>query len=161
MIRIYVANLAKYVEGELKGIWIDLPCDDLEEQIQEMLDGNEEYAIHDYDTDLEGLTIAEYDNVHELNELAEHLEDYDDALLAIIESTGYDWKYCVEVYNNGDYSFYPGCNTLEDLAYELVEEGCFGNVDDSIRCYIDYEAIGRDLGFDGYTETNKGVIRVR
>ena len=46
-IRIYVANLAKYNEGRLVGRWIDLPAYDLWEQVEEMLAGAEEGAIHD------------------------------------------------------------------------------------------------------------------
>ncbi len=41
---------------------------------------------------------------------------------------------------------------LQDLAVQFVEEGLFGDVPESLRFYIDYEAIARDLGFD-YTET--------
>lgn len=53
-------------------------------------------------------------------------------------------------------TFYEGY-TMEDLAEELVEEGVFGDIPESIACYIDYAAIARDLSFD-YTETSKGVI---
>ena len=55
-------------------------------------------------------------------------------------------------------TLYSECETLEDLAAELVEEGCFGNIPESIRNYIDYEAIARDLGFEGYCETTYGVL---
>ena len=46
--------------------------------------------------------------------------------------------------------------TLEDVVYDLVDEGYFGDVNESIRPYIDYEAIGRDLRQDGYTEISEG-----
>ena len=48
--------------------------------------------------------------------------------------------------------------TLEDLAEELVSDGCFGDIPDSIVNYIDYAAIARDLSFDSYYETKQGVI---
>lgn len=52
------------------------------------------------------------------------------------------------------YIFYSG-RTLEDLAYEFVEE--MGLPEIATR-YFDYEQYARDLSFDGYTETENGVI---
>ncbi len=48
--------------------------------------------------------------------------------------------------------------TLEDVAYSLVEDVCFGTVGDGLVNYIDYEAIARDLGYDGYVQTDEGVF---
>ena len=53
--------------------------------------------------------------------------------------------------------------SLEDVAEEIVEE-CY--IPDNARNsdieffarYFNYEAFARDLGFDGYAETNFGVI---
>lgn len=42
--------------------------------------------------------------------------------------------------------------TLNDLAYQFVDEGLFGDIPDQFTSYIDYDAIARDLGCD-YTET--------
>jgi len=47
---------------------------------------------------------------------------------------------------------------LEDVAYSLVEEGCFGEIPESLSNYIDHEAIGKDLGLDGYVERAEGVF---
>ena len=47
---------------------------------------------------------------------------------------------------------------LEDVAYSLVEEGCFGEVPENLSSYIDYSAIARDLGYDGYVEAAEGVF---
>jgi Antirestriction protein len=173
MIRVYVANLAKYNAGILKGKWIDLPCDDLNDELDDILgvdtEGNridEEYAIHDYETDIEGLKISEYDSLTTLDELAERVEDLgtgeQDTLAAIIAATGYDLGEALDVLEKGNYSFYPGCDSLADLAQYMVDEGLFGDTDQmgNLVNYIDYEALGRDLGFDGYTETDKGIIRI-
>jgi len=48
--------------------------------------------------------------------------------------------------------------SLEDVAYSLAQDGCFGAVGDGLRNYVDYEAIGRDLGYDGYIQTDEGVF---
>lgn len=43
--------------------------------------------------------------------------------------------------------------SLKELAEEFLEDGLFGDIPERLRPYLDFEAIGRDLGFDGYTET--------
>lgn len=47
--KVYVANLGKYNEGELVGAWFTLPIDpdDMAERIG-LNNTYEEYAIHDY-----------------------------------------------------------------------------------------------------------------
>ncbi len=42
-------------------------------------------------------------------------------------------------------------DSLKELAYHFVEEGLFGQIPDTIQCYLDYDAIARDLGMD-YSE---------
>ena len=46
-------------------------------------------------------------------------------------------------------SAYIGELTPEEYAAELVDEGCFGDVPHTLRCYVDYAAIARDLIFGG------------
>lgn len=40
--------------------------------------------------------------------------------------------------------------SLEELAEQFVDEGLLGEIPENIASYIDYDAIGRDLSFDGY-----------
>jgi len=152
IIRIYVASLAKYNEGRLVGTWIDLPADDLWEQVEEMLDGDEEWAIHDYEAPF---SISEYENLDELNEAAELDEDYDLPRLAYLVDQGYNLDYALEHYE--DVTFYPDMN-LEAVAVSLVEEGIFGTISQSVLIYFDFEKLGRDLGYDGYDEQDSGVF---
>ena len=42
-------------------------------------------------------------------------------------------------------------DSLRDLAYHFVDEGLFGEIPDNIQCYLDFDAIARDLGMD-YSE---------
>ena len=56
-----------------------------------------------------------------------------------------------------DVTVYPQ-ERLEDVAYALVEDGCFGKIPESLSMYIDYKAIARDLGHDGYVERAEGVF---
>ena len=57
----------------------------------------------------------------------------------LIDSIGYDREGALE--NHEDVTYYPNM-TLEDVAGELVDEGVFGEMTDTIKGYLDYE-IGR------------------
>lgn len=72
-IRIYVANLGKYNEGELVGGWIKLPVSD--SQLASFLQNTvrltgkyEECVIHDYEETI--CSIREYTDISDLNMLA-------------------------------------------------------------------------------------------
>lgn len=54
--------------------------------------------------------------------------------------------------NNFDIDLYE-IDSLKDLAYEFIDEGLFGDIPENIQCYLDYDAIARDLGVD-YSEIN-------
>lgn len=171
MLKIALTNLGKYNEGYLIYKWLELPA--TQEEIDKTLeaigiDGEEyeEYFITDYETDIEGLKVGEYEYLEALNELAEryeNLEDYEqDAVTAVIEANGYDLEEALGIVERGAYTLYSHCDTLEDLAESLFEDGCFGDTKamGNLVNYIDFERLGRDLGFDGYTETSKGVILI-
>ena len=148
---IYVANLAKYNEGELAGKWIALPCYDIEEQIQEILGDDEEYAIHDYECNF--MRVEEYDSPYELNELAEKLEslsEHEQAKLKALIEWGYYKDIEDAIENLDDFNLYEDINDESDLGYYwLFESGCYeldkmGN----LASYIDYEAFGRDVSYE-------------
>jgi antirestriction protein len=48
------------------------------------------------------------------------------------------------------------CDTLEELAEQFVDEGLFGEIPEPLTNYIDYAAIGRDLGFNYSIENLSG-----
>lgn len=161
--KIAITNLPAYNCGNLRFTWLSLPFYD--EEFAEALEkiGNpEEYFVSDYETTVPMLHIAEYPDYEELNEFFKRLEglnEYDrEAFEAICEELG-DYKEALDVFESGDYQFYSDM-TIEQVAEELVDEGCFGEIPDAIKFYIDYEAIGRDLSIDGYHETSKGVVKV-
>ena len=82
IIKVFVSNLAKYNDGELTGQWTTLPVDDVNKGILDKLelggnshDGyNHDWFISDYEAPFK---INEYDDLYNLNELAEALESYD------------------------------------------------------------------------------------
>jgi len=156
-IKIYVANLAKYVEGSLVGAWIDLPCDDLEEQIQKILGTDEEWAIHDYEAPFH---IDEYDNVYKLNESVEELEgmDEDDTIIELILSE-FSLEEGMDKLRSGDYMVYSNCNDMGDVAREILEQQeVFNNCNDIFERYFDFDAYGRDLDLEGHYIEGDGII---
>lgn len=173
-IRIYIANLGKYNEGYLVGEWISLPA--TEEELEALYvrikvghyneDGEyvagyqegysfyEEVAIHDYETEISGLEIHEYENIEKLNELAEELEQQDlEVIEAIIDATGCDLE---EAINRIDDAIFYHNQSLIDVAYEIVEQRY--DLPEIAQRYFDYEAFARDLSFDNYYEVKNGVI---
>lgn len=157
----YVTNLGKYNEGYLVGKWIDFPIDD--DDFKKELESigvkentmYEEWFITDYDCTLFNMydAFGEYPSIDDINEVAEALEDHEDELSALLEVCSY--ADALEYLGNDDYTFYEGM-TLEDVAYEIVEE-CY-NLPEIAQRYFDYKAFARDLSFDGYHETSNGVI---
>lgn len=163
MFRIFLTNLGKYNEGYLVGKWVDLPCDDLEAEMEAIGVGAvpyEEYFITDYESDF-GVSIGEYDNIDELNELAEELEALDEceeeAVKAYIELESNDIREAISAVKKGRCAFYENTD-LDTLAIEEVEAW---DLPDIALRYFDWEAYKRDMEFSGYTEVNNGVLYVR
>jgi len=169
MIKLAVTNLGKYNEGNLVYAWLTLPA--TEEEIKECLDSigiNEEYEEYfnsDHETDIEGLEIGEYTSIDSLNTIAESYDNLDtseqDILSSILEANGGTFEQAMEILESQSYQFYQ-CDSLEDLAQEMFDEGLWGDTSamGTLANYIDFERLGRDLGFDGYTVTSKGIIRL-
>lgn len=157
----FITNLGKYNEGYLVGKWIDFPIDDddFESELESIgVKENtmyEEWFITDYDCSLFDMHAAfgEYPNIDDINEVAEALENNEDEFTALLEVCSYEDA--LRYLESENYTFYQGM-TLEDVAYELVEE-CY-NLPEIAQRYFDYKAFARDLSFDGYTETSSGVI---
>ena len=168
MMKIFLTNLGKYNEGELVGEWIELPVSN--EELQEVfkrigIDGKEyeEYFITDYECDF--YEVGEYENLDTLNDIAEKLEELDEEesniAKALMSELGYTLDEAIEKANNGDYRIYYDCDSMTDIAYQVVEEyGYLENVPDNVARYFDYEAFGRDLGIEGtfiFTDDNKAI----
>ena len=162
LISVFLNTWKNYNEnGADGGFWVELPCN-LDEVLERLAESTGEDVdemevfINDYETDINGLEISENSNISALNETAEELESLDEydleKLEAILESDGGSLENALE--NIDCYEYYSN-TTLENLAYEFVEEM---NLPEFAQRYFDYEAFARDLGFDGYTETENGVI---
>lgn len=160
MIRIFITNLGLYNAGVLCGEWVDLPCEDfgpVYDRIKVCHDkkkyfdscGNpyEEVFITDYETSFR-LEISEYQNIAELNKLAETLEDIDDEIIEALLYFGVDWENIPTEAEN--VYVYANCKDMTDVAYEIVEQtGMLEQLPENLRSYFDYEAYGRDLNIEG------------
>lgn len=159
--RIYIANLGKYNEGELVGAWFTPPIDfdEVKERIG-LNDEYEEYAIHDYELPFE---IDEYTSIEEINRLcglAEELEGTPIAEVVREVQQAFFNSFEEMVGHVEDILCYPDCDDMRDVAYYLIEEiGALGEIPSQLQNYIDYEAYGRDLEIEGnFLVTSRGVF---
>ena len=153
MLRIYLTNLGKYNEGYLIGEWVTLPADDYElEQVKERIGINrlyEEIFITDYESDIDGFKVDEFEDIDKLNEIAEMLEELnpDIDILSALLSDGYDIEQALNKID--DCIVYSDCYTLADVAEEIcAESGILNSIPEPLRPYFDFEAYGRDLSFE-------------
>ncbi len=147
MIKIALTNLGKYNEGFLVYEWLELPATD--EEISEAMkkiginEEYEEFFITDYESEVPGLKVHEFENIEKLNEMAEELESLDEyeleKIAAIIDYTGYELAEIID--NVDDYQFYPGVSSDEELGCEYAE---MLNVPEELENYIDWETYGRE-----------------
>ena len=152
--KIYVADLAAYVNGRLHGRWIEANQDaeDIHEEIQEMLSesplpGSEEHAIHDF-LGFGSFHLAEYEDIETVSSLALLIDEFGEMVASTV------WGH---VSSNADEArrlleeCYQGAwDSLEAYAEELLEgSGDLDQVPGHLRHYIDVEAYARDLELGG------------
>jgi len=159
--RVYIANLGKYNEGESVGAWFTLPVDEDEVAERIGLGGRyEEYAIHDYELPFKIEEYMSIDSLNYLHELAEDLpEEIQEEISALMGHFSTFEELCDKA---DDIILHSGCNSVEDVAYEYIEEcGVLDGLPQNLQCYFDYAALARDMAIEGrYVETNRGVFEI-
>lgn len=155
MLKIYVTNLKEYNNGKIIGEWVSLPCEGLEEVLNKISNnGNDELFISDYETDISNLKISEYEDILQLNEIAEEIEEMrEDELIAFqayLEQYANNMEQALEEVHQGNYRIYYNCDNMEDVAYQVVNDcGLLDGVPEEVKIYFDYEAYGRDMEING------------
>ena len=149
-IRIYVACLAAYNNGQLHGRWIEAFQGEayIIKQTQAMLKASpieaaEEWAIHDYEG-FEGAELSEYASFKTVTALAEFITEHGalgGKLLAHFSGHLKDAKTALE-------NYYGQYDSLEDYARSLTEETT-APIPEHLKNYIDYGAMGRDMDING------------
>ena len=159
-IQIYVACLASYNNGILHGGWIDAcqDTDDIRYAIHDILktspiEGAEEYAIHDHEG-FEGVWIREYEDIDYITKLAAFLEEHGELGGKLVEYFG-DIETAEEALSD---RYHGEFKSLSEFAENLTEETT--EVPDSLRFYIDYEAMGRDLAISDVIAIETGFEAV-
>lgn len=151
MLKIFISNLKEYNNGKIIGEWVSLPCEDIEEVLEKISNsGKDELFISDYETDINGLKVAEYEDSLQLNEIAEEIEEMrEDELIAFqayLDQYANDIEQALEEVRQGNYTIYENCDNMEDVAYQAVNEsGLLDGVPEQVKMYFDYEAYGRDM----------------
>lgn len=159
---VYIANLGKYNEGELVGAWFTFPID--EDDVAERIGLNEyyeEYAIHD--TENFPIEIGEYVSIEELNSMYEQIEELPDYIVEALDEFISHYGSLEEVVEHYDEVFYyPDCENMTDIAYYYIDElQALGDIPCNLQNYIDYEAFGRDLSFEGtFIDTGRGMCEI-
>ena len=165
MLNIYLTNLGKYNEGVLCGEWLELPATEEEiEAVKQRIGINEYYEemfITDYETDVDGLTVGEFDDLDELNDLAEAIEDDPEAAAALIY---FGYNTAEEIKNALDDVICIGapgmCESIDEfIGYYYAEEcGCI-EIPEEVKTYFDYERYGRDIRLEGnFYESPSGNV---
>ena len=147
--RIYVACLAAYNNGFLHGAWIDAidDLDVMQAQVAQMLaaspmQGAEEYAIHDYE-DFGDFSLSEYAGLERAHAIAIFLADAGKLGAMLLSHFCGDLDAAQNALEE-----YAGCfDSAADFAQELTEETT--SIPESLRFYIDYEAMARDMELSG------------
>ena len=146
---IYVACLAAYNNGILHGeiIWAD-DADQMQEDTQAMLAASpepdaEEWAIHDY-AGFEGARIEEYQSFETVAAIAAFIEERGALGAKLLEHFGQDLDDARKAFEDYCGEF----ESLADYAEELTAD-CGPPVPESLRHYIDYGAMGRDMEING------------
>lgn len=100
--------------------------------------------------------------IRNLNDIAERLERLEDEDADKLEAMA---EYCDnldDIESAWDDSFFIHDATLADYAEELAYECGYmpSELPNWISYHIDWEGVGRELSFDGYSEINGGVLYV-
>lgn len=148
--RIYVACLAAYNNGYLHGAWIEVgdDADAVWDGIKAMLKASpvalaEEHAIHDYEG-FGGVEIAEYAAIDRVVEIAGFLRERGTLGALVLEHLSGDIEAAAVALDDN----YRGVfERLADCFQELTEETV--EIPESLRLYIDYEAMAKDAELNG------------
>ena len=124
--KIYVADLAAYNAGKLRGVWIDATQepDEILAQVQAMLAGSpepvaEEWSIH-ADEGFEGVYISEWASFEEVHRLALLIEEHGALGGELLSHWNNDADEVRRLFDDG---YYLGVyDSVADYAQEITEE---------------------------------------
>lgn len=152
--RVYIADLAAYNAGKLRGQWFTpsefSDADEFMTAVQAFIKEAphaEEWAIHDYEN-AHGLKIGEYANLGDVWETARLLSEHGEAYAAYVGHVGE--KYATEEGFQESYcgSYSKGADYAEESARECSDAKV--NFDVYPYTHIDWDAAWLELTHEGY-----------
>lgn len=152
--RIYVANLAAYNAGRLRGAWIEpsTDADELAEQVAEAIGGNvnrDEWAFHDY----EGFpNMGETPPLEDVAAMAELLEEHPYGIVKA--AMGFVDRDDVDALRDWLDEGYGTYESQRDYVEQMVDDmgGPSALSKQTINSYFDYDAFGHDVLIDADEE---------
>lgn len=148
--RIYVACLAAYNNGILHGVWIDAAQEAwaLWDGVAAMLAaspiaGAEEWAIHDYEG-FGGVRISEHAGLDTVAALASFIAEHGALGAALLDHCSGDLEEARAALEDRHLGAYA---SLADYVQEVTEETT--TIPQTLRYYIDYQAMARDAEING------------
>lgn len=148
--RIYVACLAAYNNGYLHGAWIDAAQEPwaIYDAVRDMLAASpvqdaEEWAIHDYEG-FGGVRIEEYTGFERVSEIASFLAEHGEIGAAVLDYYSGDLADAREALEDRHLGAYA---SLADYMQEVTEDTTA--IPQSLRYYVDYQAMARDAELNG------------
>ena len=152
MIKIQVGKIRDHFNMISDGVWISLPCDDLQKRLDSIAWDEKQRCFLDI-TITNGKApffVSGFDDPHEVNEKAKRLEE------VWVRLTFEEVKAALEVMNVDELlgcyqelTFVEGQN-YSDLGVTIADEHCLlEKYDEFIHRYFDYDSFGRDLVLGG------------
>ncbi|MEM6898159.1 MAG: antirestriction protein ArdA [Pseudomonadota bacterium] len=147
--RIYVACLAAYNAGFLHGEWINVTTpEEILAAVKTMLRASpmrnsDEWAIHDYEG-FEGASIAEYASFETVCDLADFIIEHGVLGAELLRYFGGDLEGARTAFEDYAGEFNSAAEFAEQLHEDIGTE-----IPDSLRNYIDWDALARDMALNG------------
>lgn len=172
MFKIFITNLGKYNEGRLIGKWLELPCDNLQKELESIGvkkgSAYEEAFITDYENNWD-YKVGEYENINLLNDMAKELRKVEKGnnkkwLLAYCEALEMNLAEAIEDVEYQNSTFYEDQKMI-DVTTELFNMWLDREIKDKdlkqlIQWHFDYEIYAEELLTDHYYDTKYGVIYI-
>lgn len=167
MIKVAIEEWGLYNAGVLACKWWDADADinEINEYYIELRKKHGVTPFEDvelFNADWEGDefdVIGECTPFEDIFEINEKIDDLDDNELKrvsyMVSQCGYDLDDAIA--NFEDCELYENM-TLKDLAENFVDEGLYGEINESIKYHIDYDSIAYELGMD-YSEYDGDIYR--
>jgi len=149
--RIYVADLAAYNAGTLRGVWIDATkeLEEIQAEVQTMLAGSpepiaEEWRIDDHEG-FGGIHLSEWASFEEVHEIALLIEEHGALGAELLANWYHDVDEVRRLFDDG---FYLGVfDSVANYAQEITEGTTA--IPDHLKHYVDYVSMARDMELNG------------